>query len=45
MPPLADLKPPVWSRAQRIGMFILRGYLVVAVLVLAVKIAQVALAR
>jgi hypothetical protein len=45
MPPLADLKPPVWSRAQRIGMFVLRGYLVVAVLVLAVKIAQVALAR
>ncbi len=42
MPPLAELKPPVWSRGQRIGMVALRGYLVVAVVLLAVKIGQLA---
>jgi Mn2+/Fe2+ NRAMP family transporter len=42
MAPLASLKPPVWSQGQRIGMFALRGYLVVAVLLLAVKIGQIA---
>jgi hypothetical protein len=42
MPPLATLKPPVWSRLQRIAMYSLRGYLVLAVLVLGVKVAQLA---
>jgi hypothetical protein len=42
MAPLATLKPPVWSQGQRIGMYVLRGYLVVAVLVLGLKIGQVA---
>ncbi|HVD04056.1 MAG TPA: NRAMP family divalent metal transporter, partial [Candidatus Dormibacteraeota bacterium] len=42
MPPLSSLKPPVWSRGQRIGMLALRGYLVLAVVLLAVKIAQLA---
>ncbi|MDA8332170.1 MAG: divalent metal cation transporter [Candidatus Dormibacteraeota bacterium] len=45
MPPLAELRPPVWSRAQRLGMLVLRGYLVLAVVLLAVKIGQLALAR
>jgi len=45
MAPLASLRPPVWSRGQRVGMFALRGYLVVAVLLLAVKIGQLALTR
>ncbi|HVB54486.1 MAG TPA: hypothetical protein VNF24_09900, partial [Candidatus Acidoferrales bacterium] len=45
MPPLSSLKPPVWSRGQRIGMLALRGYLVLAVVLLAVKIAQLAVAR
>ena len=31
MPPLSELKPPTWSRGQRIGMLALRGYLLVAV--------------
>ena len=42
MPPLATLKPPVWSRLQRIAMYSLRGYLVLAVLVLGVRVAQLA---
>ncbi len=45
MPPLSTLKPPVWSRGQRIGMLALRGYLVLAVVLLAVKIGQLAVAR
>jgi hypothetical protein len=42
MAPLATLPPPVWSRGQRIGMVALRAYLVVAVVLLAVKIGQLA---
>ncbi|MGH3284712.1 MAG: NRAMP family divalent metal transporter [Streptosporangiaceae bacterium] len=42
MPPLATMAPPTWSRAQRIGMYLLRGYLVLAVVLLAVKVAQLA---
>ena len=42
MPPLATLKPPVWSRLQRVAMYSLRGYLVLAVLVLGVRVAQLA---
>jgi hypothetical protein len=45
MGPLASLRPPVWSRGQRIGMIALRVYLLVAVLLLAVKIGQLALAH
>jgi len=45
MPPLATLSRPVWSRPQRIGMVGLRCYLVVAVLVLAVKIGELASAH
>jgi hypothetical protein len=42
MAPLATLNPPVWSQGQRIGMYVLRGYLVLAVLVLGLKIGQLA---
>ncbi len=40
MPPLALLKPVVWSPATRLGMIVLRGYLVVSVLLLVVKAVQ-----
>lgn len=45
MPPIATLPPPHWSLAQRIGMLALRGYLVVAMLLLVVKIVQLALSH
>jgi hypothetical protein len=37
MPPLALLKPVVWSPATKLAMLLLRGYLVVSVVLLAVK--------
>jgi len=37
MPPLSLVGRPVWSRGRLIGMYALRGYLVVAVVLLAVK--------
>jgi Mn2+/Fe2+ NRAMP family transporter len=37
MPPLALLERPVWSPGRKAGMLLLRGYLVVAVLLLIVK--------
>ena len=40
MPPLALLERPVWSPGRRAGMLLLRGYLVVAVLLLIVKTVQ-----
>jgi Mn2+/Fe2+ NRAMP family transporter len=40
MPPLALLKPVTWSPAIRIGMLALRGYLVLAALLLLVKAIQ-----
>jgi len=43
MPPLATLERPVWSRGRRAGMYALRVYLVVAVLLLVVKAVQLAL--
>ncbi|MHB1576657.1 MAG: NRAMP family divalent metal transporter [Candidatus Dormibacteria bacterium] len=45
MPPLNQLRPPRWSLGQRIGMIVLRGYLVLAVVMLAVKIGQLATAH
>jgi len=42
MPPLALLERPVWSPGRRAAMLLLRGYLVVAVVLLAVKTAQLA---
>ncbi len=40
MPPLALLERPVWSPGRRAAMLLLRGYLVVAVLLLVVKTVQ-----
>jgi Mn2+/Fe2+ NRAMP family transporter len=37
MPPLNLLSRPTWSRGRQVGMYLLRGYLVVAVLLLLVK--------
>jgi len=37
MPPLSLLDRPTWSRGRLVAMYLLRGYLVVAVLLLAVK--------
>jgi Mn2+/Fe2+ NRAMP family transporter len=42
MPPLAFLARPTWSRGRLIGMYALRAYLVVAVVLLAVKAGQLA---
>jgi Mn2+/Fe2+ NRAMP family transporter len=40
MPPLALLERPVWSSGRKAGMLLLRGYLVVAVLLLVIKTVQ-----
>jgi hypothetical protein len=40
MPPLALLERPPWSPGRRAGMLLLRGYLVVAVVLLIVKTVQ-----
>ncbi|MDQ6810714.1 MAG: divalent metal cation transporter [Actinomycetota bacterium] len=40
MPPLALLERPSWSPGRRAGMLLLRGYLVVAVLLLIIKTVQ-----
>jgi Mn2+/Fe2+ NRAMP family transporter len=40
MPPLALLERPAWSPGRRTGMLLLRGYLVVAVILLIVKTVQ-----
>jgi len=44
MPPLADLPRPVWSTARKVGVLTLRGYLVVAMLMVIGKVLQLALA-
>jgi hypothetical protein len=43
MPPLAELTRPTWSVTRKIGMFTLRAYLFVAVILLVVKTIQLAL--
>ncbi len=40
MPPLAMLKPVTWSPGTKLGMAMLRGYLVISVLLLVVKAVQ-----
>jgi NRAMP (natural resistance-associated macrophage protein)-like metal ion transporter len=43
MPPLPELPRPVWSATTRAGMIILRGYLIVAALLMVVKVVELAL--
>jgi hypothetical protein len=43
MPPLELLERPAWSRTRTIGMYTLRGYLVIAVLMLTIKAIEVGL--
>ena len=43
MPPLNLLNRPKWSRGRVLGMWALRGYLVVAVVLLLVKAIQLGL--
>ena len=45
MPPLELLSRPVWSRTRKVGMLTLRGYLVVAVLMLIVKAVELGVGR
>jgi len=40
MPPLAELTTPAWSTARKVGMLTLRGYLVIATVLLVVKVVQ-----
>ena len=40
MPPIALLKPVAWSPGTKLGVLLLRGYLVVSVLLLVVKAVQ-----
>ncbi|MBV8694987.1 MAG: divalent metal cation transporter, partial [Ktedonobacteraceae bacterium] len=42
MPPLAELTKPVWSMTRKVGMFTLRIYLVIAVVLMVVKVIQLA---
>jgi NRAMP (natural resistance-associated macrophage protein)-like metal ion transporter len=42
MPPLAELPRPAWSLTRKIGMFALRSYLIIAVILLAYKFIQLA---
>jgi Mn2+/Fe2+ NRAMP family transporter len=41
MPPLTLLERPVWSRSRKLSMLALRGYLVIAVVLLAVRAVQI----
>jgi Mn2+/Fe2+ NRAMP family transporter len=43
MPPLAELTRPTWSVTRKIGMFTLRAYLFIAVILLVVKTVQLAI--
>jgi len=43
MPPLDTLPKPVWSTTRKIGMLTLRGYLVIAALLMIVKIVELAI--
>ena len=45
MPPLATLSRPVMSTTRRVGMSALRGYLLVAMVLVIVKIVEVAVSR
>ena len=42
MPPLATLKPVAWSPGLRLGMILLRGYLILSARLLLVKVIEFA---
>jgi NRAMP (natural resistance-associated macrophage protein)-like metal ion transporter len=44
MPPLDEIPRPVWSMARKVGVLTLRGYLVVAMVLVLAKIVQLAVA-
>jgi magnesium transporter len=44
MPPLEGIDRPVWSAPRKVGILTLRGYLVLAMILVLAKVAQVALA-
>ena len=43
MPPLAELTKPAWSMTRKIGMFTMRVYLLIAVILMVVKVIQLAI--
>jgi hypothetical protein len=43
MPPLGELAPPAWSASRKVGMLILRGYLLIAAALMVVKVVEIAL--
>ena len=43
MPPLAELTKPTWSITRKIGMFTMRAYLFIAIILLVVKVIQLAI--
>jgi NRAMP (natural resistance-associated macrophage protein)-like metal ion transporter len=43
MKPLNELQKPVWSKTRKLGMLLLRGYLLIAVILIIVKVVQLAL--
>jgi hypothetical protein len=43
MPPLSLLNRPAWSRSRLVGMYLLRAYLAIAVVLLLVKAIQLGL--
>lgn len=45
MPPLAELRRPEWSVSRKLGLLALRGYLLVAAILLVVKVVQLALSQ
>ncbi len=45
MPPLSELPRPRWPPGRRLGMLALRGYLVIAVGLVVVKIVELSAAR
>jgi len=45
MPPLPELPRPKWSMSRKLGMLALRGYLVLAAVLLVVKVVQLALGQ
>jgi hypothetical protein len=42
---LSELRPPHWSPARKLALLLLRGYVLVAALLVVVKVVQLALAR